>query len=67
MNRDELKTIAQVWQELNSIKARDGAPSGVCPEYWSDLTERVRDLFESNIKDGKSVHCHPILYETEAK
>lgn len=38
----ELMRIA--WREFNSIRARDGAPAGVCHDYWNQLTEQLREL-----------------------
>ncbi len=32
------------WREFNAIRARDGAPVGVCHEYWNQLTEQLREL-----------------------
>lgn len=63
LSDQELKTLCHVWQELNAIRARDGAPSGVSEEWWDKLTERVKDIVESNCDLQHGVHCHPFLYK----
>jgi len=31
------------WREMNAIRARDGSPEHVCPDYWN----RIVDAFET--------------------
>ncbi len=38
----ELMRVA--WREFNAIRARDGAPAGICHDYWSEMTEELREL-----------------------
>jgi transcriptional regulator with XRE-family HTH domain len=38
----ELLRVA--WREFNAIRARDGAPVGICHDYWNELTEALRGL-----------------------
>lgn len=38
------------WQELNAIRARDGAPIGVSEQWWDTLTEALRELLGDDAK-----------------
>lgn len=67
MTLDEMRTLAQVYQEMNAIRARDGVPychdgrkSSVCPDYWDRLVDRLDVLIERHT--GKQAHCNPALY-----
>ena len=38
------EVLRQAWREFNAIRARDGAPAGVCHEYWDEMTESLNAL-----------------------
>jgi hypothetical protein len=44
MLESTIDTIWCAWSELNRIRARDGAPEGVCPDYFDGLVEEMRGL-----------------------
>lgn len=61
----ELRTLCFVYQEMNSIRARDGAPINVCHEYWDRLTEQVDDIVMN--QTGKQAWLHPFLYDKKLR
>lgn len=36
--------MRRAWYELNTIRARDGAPEGVAHEWWSELTDALAEM-----------------------
>lgn len=36
------------WSEMNAIRARDGAPSGVSHEWWSAITDQLQHLLKDD-------------------
>lgn len=36
--------MRRAWHELNAIRARDGAPSGISEDYWSELVDALGDM-----------------------
>ena len=36
--------MRRAWQELNAIRARDGAPDGVSHEWWNELTDALGEM-----------------------
>jgi len=40
----DIDTLWCIWNELNAICARDGAPTGVCPDYFNNLKDTVGTL-----------------------
>jgi len=40
--------MRQAWHEFNAIRARDGAPIGVSPEWWDEMTDRLGSLLGSD-------------------
>lgn len=63
MTDKELKILCQVYREFNSIRARDGAPHGVCHEWWNKLTESVNDIVIEHTDRG--AWLHPLLYDKD--
>jgi len=69
---DLVRAAARAYQELNTIRARDGIPykrdghkSDVCPEYFSSV---VDELNEAVIRaTGHSAHGHPELSVQESE
>jgi hypothetical protein len=61
------KVLAHVWEIMNGIRARDGAPTHWCPEYFSDLCDKLQDVFETNAPGDRGVHLHPLLYKSYEK
>lgn len=55
-----LTVLAQAFQELNTIRARDGAPEGVADSYFSSIVDGLDEIMIH--LTGKSAHCHPSLY-----
>ena len=55
-----LEAAVKAFAELNAIRARDGAPPGVDPDYFSS----VIDGLDAAVKreTGHTAHCHPALY-----
>ena len=43
-SKKTIEVIWCAWDELRKIRARDGAPEGVCPEYFSSLTDDLKDM-----------------------
>lgn len=60
-----VRTLCRAFQELNAIRARDGAPQGVCEAYFSQVVDEINDVVVE--LTGKSAHCHPSLYEKFTK
>ena len=61
MTDKELKVLCQVYKELNCIRARDGAPHGVCEKWWDKLTESVDNIVLEHT--GKQAWLHPLLFD----
>jgi len=38
------EVLRRAWREFNAIRARDGAPAGVCHDYWNEMTESLHAL-----------------------
>lgn len=57
------KVLVKAFLELNTIRARDGAPQGVCPEYFSSVIDEIDEVVKE--LTGKSAHCHPLLYKKD--
>jgi hypothetical protein len=47
------------WYEMNAIRARDGSPEHVCPDYWN----RIVDAFETALGED----CTPWPSEAAKK
>jgi len=58
---EALALLVRAYLELNGIRARYGAPDGVCHEYFGDLVDSI-DEYVKRLTD-KSAHCHPSLYQ----
>ena len=50
--------LVLAYHELNSIRARDGAPSGVCEKYFSDLVDRIDAIVKKTT--GIGAFNHPL-------
>jgi len=61
---NETKTLCHVWELMNKIAARDGSPTGICPDWFSELKDRLKDVVESNCSLQRDVWLHPFLYKT---
>ena len=61
--KESVKCLVLAFKELNSIRARDGAPLGVSPEWFSQIVNRIDAAVIS--QTGKTAHCHPALYSDE--
>jgi len=61
MSEKELKTLCQVYENMNKIRARDGAPHGICHEWWDKLTDEVNDIVET--RTGHTAWLNPLLYK----
>lgn len=64
--RQLVRAAVRAYQELNTIRARDGVPykrdgykSDVCPEYFSAVVDQLNDAVIR--ATGHSAHCHPEL------
>ena len=57
---DAVWCLANVWREMNGIRARDGAPPGVSEKWWEELMDRCERVILAHT--GKPAHCNPILY-----
>jgi hypothetical protein len=42
--------MRKAWYEMNAIRARDGAPAGVCHDYWSRLVDQLGELLGNDAK-----------------
>ena len=60
MSPRAIRTIAHAYLEMNAIRAREGAPLGVCPEYWNSVVEGLDQILREETQHGG--HCHPALY-----
>jgi hypothetical protein len=67
MEEKDLKTICEVWEEMNGIRAQDGVPyhydgrkSDIKQEYWDDMMTRLDDIVKKYT--GKGCWLNPILY-----
>ena len=56
------KVMCEAYQQMNSIRARDGTPRGssVSRTYWDDIMSRLDNLILE--ETGKVAHCNPALY-----
>lgn len=61
LSEDDKKTLAQCWQELNTIRAREGATNSMTHESWDKLTDRMASIVFR--VTGKMAHCNPYLYK----
>jgi len=61
LSERELKTLCEVYQIMNCIRARDGAPIGWCEEYFDKLTQRVDDLVMK--LTGTQAWLNPLLHK----
>lgn len=44
MDDKSIDTIWCAWSELNAIRARDGAPFGVCEKYFDGLVYDLKNM-----------------------
>lgn len=56
-----LKVMCEAYREMNIIRARDGAPGDVSPEYWNDIMERLDTLVKDD--SGHGAWLNPILFK----
>ena len=61
MNRRAVRVMVRAFQELNTIRARDGAPPSVDPDYFSSIVDELDEVVIE--MTGESAHCHPALGE----
>jgi hypothetical protein len=40
----DIETIWCAWHEMNAIRAKDGAPDGICENYWSQVVENLKNM-----------------------
>jgi hypothetical protein len=67
-----LSAAVRAFQELNTIRARDGVPytrqgwrSDVDEAYFSSVVDALDDAVTQ--LTGHSAHCHPLLYKSPTK
>lgn len=53
--------LVNVYNELNTIRARDGAPKGVDQKYFNELVYELDRFLKENTGDGG--WQHPILFD----
>ena len=72
MKEEHQKSIAQAWQEMNAIRARDGVPyksdgtqSDISQEYWDEIMAGLNKVLIE--ETGKGAWLHPSLYDPTAR
>lgn len=67
LNLRAVRVMVRAFQELNTIRARDGVPythngsrSSVEMGYFSSIVDELDEVVTE--MTGKSAHCHPELY-----
>lgn len=67
-----VRAMVCAFQELNTIRARDGIPHsrcgfpyGVSEGYFSSVIDSLDDVVKE--LTGKSAHCHPELYRKDSE
>lgn len=61
MNDSDLQVICQVWEILNGIRARYGAPLDYDFDYYDKLVDKLDKIIEEKTKNP--AHCNPLLYK----
>lgn len=57
---EAMKCLVLAYNELNMIRARDGAPFGVSEKYFSELCDRIDAAVKAGT--GQGAWMHPLLY-----
>lgn len=60
LNKSEMKTLCEIWEILNAIRARDGSPSGWDEGYFDTIINNLNKMILD--KTNSSPHHHPFLF-----
>ncbi len=59
----DAKLLTQIWEVMNKIRARDGAPPSYCKDEFHYLVEGLGDIVKR--ATGKDAHCNFLLYQNK--
>ncbi len=62
-DKEACTCLVLAFDQLNAIRARDGAPKGVGEEYFSSIVDRIDAAVKA--ATGKTAWLHPLLYASD--